>query len=163
MRAELEINGQIVETIIDSEALVNMISTTLRERLNVPITRPSKFRCKLANGKRVAVLGKVELEIRIDDKVIIPILVNVIESKEEMLLIGNSSLQKMKAIINYKEKTVEIENDKEIIVILIEYQLSEKNQESDSEQSEENDEYKSNNEVEAYTLFKKEFLEDEAK
>jgi hypothetical protein len=163
MRAELEVNGQIVEAIIDSGAAISTISTTLREKLRVPITRTSKFRCKLADEKRVAVLGKVELEIRIDDEVTIPILVNVIESKEEMLLIGNSFLQKMKAIINYEGKTLEMENDEEIIEIPIEYQLSEEGQESDLEQSEENDDYESDNEVEAYTMFKREFSEDEAK
>jgi predicted aspartyl protease len=125
MKAELEINGEIIEVIVDSGASTSMITDNLRRRLNIPITSASKTRGIMANGEKAASLGKVTLEIRIDDEIIIPIIAEVFESKSETVLIGNNFLNKVSAIINYPDKILEIISKDEIIEIPIDCELKE--------------------------------------
>ena len=104
MKCKLSINGQEIETIIDSGAGLNVITNKLRKKLNIPIKNKSNERCILANGQSIASLGKTEVLMKVDEKLEIPIEVEVIDSNTEELIIGNDTLGiEWDAIINLKE------------------------------------------------------------
>ena len=123
MKSELSVEGYITNVIIDTGAAANVITNKLRKKLRVPIIASSNFRCILANGSKVASLGKARISIDIDDELVLPAEVDVIESEYEELIIGNDTLAKVNANINFKQKVLEIENDDELIEIPVEYEL----------------------------------------
>jgi len=72
----------------------------------------------LANRKDIIALGKVKLNFEIQEKKL-PIKLQVIESKEEKVLISMKWLKRMKAEINLKSDTVKIIKRKTLIEIPI--------------------------------------------
>jgi len=59
LKCKLSINGQEIETIIDSGAGLNVITNKLRKKLNIPIKNKSNERCILANEQSIALLKKI--------------------------------------------------------------------------------------------------------
>ena len=165
MRGKLEMNGILKEVIIDSGAATNVITRKLMEEMELEIEEPSNFRCTLANGMKVASLGTTTMEIGINDVLMLPIKVNVIESEDKEIIIGNDTLRDMNAKIDYENKVLEIKiNDEEIKEIPVEYEKDvkkETKEEIESESEEEieyEEEYESENEYEnqreMYTILK---------
>src|SRR6266511_4076198 len=83
-----------------------------------PIEKPSNKIFTSANGKDIIALGKVKLNFEIQEKKLL-IKLQVIESKEEKVLIGMKWLKKMKAKINLENNTVKIIRRKTLIEIPI--------------------------------------------
>ena len=167
MRGKLEINGMIKEAIIDSGAATNVMTRKLMEEMELEIEEPSNFRCTLANGMKVASLGTTTMEIGINDVLVLPIKVNIIESEDKEIIIGNDTLRDMNARIDYENKILEIKiNDGKIKEIPVEYEKDIKKGtkveiESESEEEiepEYGEEYESENEYEnqkeVYTVLK---------
>src|SRR5687768_6401611 len=119
MKTCLMINNREVEVIIDSGAAISVITERLRKELNLPIRGKSNITCTLANGGKIASLGKVNTEIRFDNQVIKPIVLNVIESKQSEIIIGNDLLGEWNANINYNDGILEIQDRKEMIDVPI--------------------------------------------
>lgn len=170
MRGILEINDENREVIIDSGAASNVITTALMKEMELEIEEPSNFRCIMANGAKVASLGKTTVNIGINEELMLPVQVNVLKSENKELIIGNDTLREMNARIDYEKKVLEIRIDgEEIIEILVEYERDIKvesrveserksEQEYEEELESEYEEYDSENEAEnqreVYTIFK---------
>src|SRR6266498_50131 len=85
----------------------NIITKTLLEKLNTQIEESSNKIFTSANRKDIIALGKVKLNFEIQEKKLL-IKLQVIESKEEKVLIGIKWLKKMKAEINLEKDIVKI-------------------------------------------------------
>jgi hypothetical protein len=72
---------------------VNAAVGNLQDPVNRAARVGSNVRFVLANGNKIAALGKTEVEIQINDKKI-PIEVEVMDSKEKYIIIGNDILKK---------------------------------------------------------------------
>ncbi|GET52534.1 enzymatic polyprotein, putative [Rhizophagus irregularis DAOM 181602=DAOM 197198] len=145
MRTELEVEDQLVNVIIDTGAAVSVITDKLRRRLNIPIFGKSKFRCTIANGQKIAALGKANITLRYKDELEILKEVEVIDSEEEDLILGNDIWKLYNAKINFEDHTLRIEEQGEIITIPVGY---EREAICESEESEDDEEYESNDEGE---------------
>ena len=80
-----------IKAIIDTGAAVSAITSALLKETQFNITEKSNTRCIMADGNRIASLGKSEIEIEIGE-IITPIIVEVIDSKDWTLIIGNDFL-----------------------------------------------------------------------
>ncbi|GET66741.1 retroviral-like aspartic protease 1 [Rhizophagus irregularis DAOM 181602=DAOM 197198] len=151
MRSEVIIKGKLVSIIIDSGASVSLISDRLRKELNIPIIEKSDIRFIMANGTRVASKGKIEITIEINENTKMKIIMDVIESVEKELILGNDVLREKKGIIDYNEKILILREDGKDIEIPIEYENNDENinDDNDSDDSEDDD---SENEYEETSL-----------
>ena len=91
---------------------------TLLKKLNTKIKELSNKIFISANGKNIIALEKVKLNFEIQEKKL-PIKLQVIQSKEEKVLIGIKWLKKVKVKINLKNDTIKIKWWKTQIKILI--------------------------------------------
>jgi len=80
---------------------------TLLKKLNTKIKESSNKIFISANGKNIIALEKVKLNFEIQEKKL-PIKLQVIQSKEEKVLIGIKWLKKVKVKINLKNDTIKI-------------------------------------------------------
>ncbi|GET58735.1 retroviral-like aspartic protease 1 [Rhizophagus irregularis DAOM 181602=DAOM 197198] len=146
MRSKVIIKGKLVSIIIDSGASVSLISDKLRKELNIPIIEKSDIRFIMANGTRVASKGKIEITIEINENTEMKIIMDVIESVEKELILGNNVLREKKGIIDYNEKTLILREDGKDIEIPIEYEnndedINDNNDSNDSEDENSENEY----------------------
>uniref|UniRef100_U9UM68 Peptidase A2 domain-containing protein n=1 Tax=Rhizophagus irregularis (strain DAOM 181602 / DAOM 197198 / MUCL 43194) TaxID=747089 RepID=U9UM68_RHIID len=141
MKTQFTINNKEIEVIIDLGAAVSVITEKLRKELDIPIKGKSNITCTLANGGKIASLGKVNTKIKIYKELIIPVTLDVIDSRQKEIIIGNDLLDKWNANINYKERILELENDEEIIDISVWYikQVEESEKSNYGSESEESD------------------------
>ncbi|PKY57232.1 hypothetical protein RhiirA4_478167 [Rhizophagus irregularis] len=150
MRTKLEVEDQLVNVIIDTGAAVSVITDKLRRKLNIPILGKSKFRCTIANGQKIAALGKTNITIRYKDELEIMREVEVIESEEEDLILGNDIWKLFNTKINFEDHTLEIEEQGETIMIPVGYK---REVIYESEESEDDEEYESNDEGEVFRAY----------
>jgi hypothetical protein len=151
VRCNVLINQTPNKAIIDTGAATNIITTSLLNKLQIPIHRSSGTRFIIANGNKQASLGKSDIEIEIDEW-IIPVEVEVIESDKKEMLLGTKFLVEMEGKIDLELKTLSIRIENEIINIPIWYTqkeiqpIEELDEYIDSESSDEYEE--TNDEVE---------------
>ena len=149
----MEINGKIIDTIIDTGAATNIMTDSLMEKLGLEIEKSSNLRCTMANGDKIASLGKTTVEIGLNDELVMPVQVNIIKSPEEEIILGNDTLKDMGANIDFDNKELGIKTDEEIIVVPIRYEIIRENEDID-EEIESDDEYEEDEQIEMYTLLK---------
>src|ERR1700733_755614 len=163
MKTQLKINNRDIEVIIDSGAAISVITEKLRKELSLKIIGKSDITCTLANGGKIASLGKVNTEIEIYEKLVIPITLDVIESNQKEVIIGNDLLNEWNANINYKDKMLELEDEEEIISIPVWYirqiEESEESEESEYESESEEPGYEQESKRKLYTM--KEIVKEE--
>jgi hypothetical protein len=155
MRAKLEIEDQLIEVIIDTGAAISVITNKLRKKLGIPIYGTSKFRCTIANGEKIAALGKTKITIRYKDELEIEKEIEVIESQEEDLILGNDIWKKFNTKINFEDKILEVMEQGETITIPIKYERDNENEyDSDNYNNGDYDEeYDSNDETEVFSMY----------
>ena len=160
MKTQLRINNKDIEVVIDSGAAISVITEKLRKELSLRIIGKSNITCTLANGGKIASLGKVNTEVEIYEKVVIPITLDVIESNQREIIIGNDLLNEWNANINYKDKMLELEDEEEIISIPVWYiRQIEESEESEYESESEGSEYEQESKRKLYTM--KEIVKEE--
>ena len=156
MKTQLKISNKDIEVVIDSGAAISVITEKLRKELNLKIIGKSNITCTLANGGKIASLGKINTEIEIYGKVVIPITLDVIESDQREIIIGNDLLNEWNANINYKDKMLELEDEEEIISIPVWYirqiEESDESEESEYESESEKSEYEQESKRKLYTM-----------
>jgi predicted aspartyl protease len=86
MKTILNIEGKEVKTIIDTGAATSMITNKLRKELDIPIRKGSNVRFILADGNKIAALGRTEVEIQINNKKIL-IEVEIMDLKKKYIII----------------------------------------------------------------------------
>src|SRR3984957_18948546 len=129
-----------VEVIINSGAATSIITKAMLDSLGYPITASSNLVIVTANGNRVRPLGEVQgLPINIRHSVIKTNL-QVLESRDKVLILGNDWLRLRDANVSWKDSKLTINHKGRTIVIPITYTRTNQNQES-SEEEEYSDEY----------------------
>lgn len=120
MKTPVLINGVEMKAIVDTGAATCAISKRTLYEIGGEIERSSNVRCIMANGSRTASLGRTVIEIETEE-IIVEIEVEVINSQERMLIIGNDFMNEWKAIIDFNNKLLILDNQGEKIYIPIEY------------------------------------------
>jgi len=141
MKCRGEIEGIKLNVIIDSGAATCVMSSRLMEKLDYEIDRPSTVIAVTADGKRIRSLGEIDVELYLEEEPV-KATVQVIESEDETLILGNDWLQKMKTIIDWREKMMSIRNKGEHVDIPVEIMMEDydsEEYENDSEEYEDED------------------------
>jgi gag-polyprotein putative aspartyl protease/Zinc knuckle len=99
-KVTLRIKGKAQTGIIDSGAATSIITKSLLDRLRYSVDRSSKLVVVTANGARTKSLGIVSNIPITLGKIIIPTSFQVLESKDEILILGNEWLRSNKAIMD---------------------------------------------------------------
>ncbi|CAG8599198.1 13129_t:CDS:2, partial [Acaulospora morrowiae] len=133
-RCYVQINQQPVITILDTGAVVSLISKNLLDKLNLRINEKSNTIVVTATGVRERMLGKVKNIEVLDQKVGIPIDLQVVKSRDEMLLLGTDWFQKSKARIHFDEKKLYLQYAGEAIEVPISHHGTESLLEPESDQ-----------------------------
>ncbi|CAB4420776.1 unnamed protein product [Rhizophagus irregularis] len=123
LKINITIGDTDLKAIVDTGAAISVITNTLRKRLGTPISETSNIRCTIANGNKIASLGRTEIDIEVQEW-IIPAIMEVIDSEENELIIGNDILKEWNANINFEDKTLILQDGEEIIEIPTEYYLT---------------------------------------
>src|SRR6266496_956844 len=114
VRCKIEIKGNVIEAIVDSGAVTNIITKGLLEKLGIKITESSNAVFSNVNEKKVPSLGKVDIKVKIENTEI-PMKVQVIDSTKRDLILGTEILAEVKGKINFEKNKLKIEyNGKEI-------------------------------------------------
>src|SRR3954454_18919398 len=113
-RCKILVNGMVVNAIIDSGASTSIVMKKLARKLGFEINKPSKLVIVTANGTKVRSLGEISeftLELK-GREVDIP--VQVLESSDEVLILGNDWLKRARAVLDWEKSilTVKIEGRK---------------------------------------------------
>ena len=125
-KCEVFINREPIIAVVDSGAATSIITDTLLNNLGYNIARSSKLIIVTANGHRVRALGAVDnLPIQLNNTIIAST-VNVISSKDNVLILGNDWLKKVQAVINYNEQMVTIQHRGRVIKIPLTFTMNKK-------------------------------------
>ena len=140
-KVTLRVNGKVQTAIVDSGAATSIITKALLDRLGYKTDRPSKLIVVTANGARTKSLGIVSnLPVTIG-KIDIPTSFQVLESKDEVLILGNEWLREANAIMNWEQSSLTIRDKDKIARIPITFTKTSKvDAWEDSESEEESDE-----------------------
>jgi hypothetical protein len=104
----LRIGRKAQTAIIDSGAATSIITKTLLDRLGYEINRPSKLIVVTANGSRTRSLGIVDNIPVILGKIEIRTSFQVLESRDEVLILGNDWLKFADADMSWRQSTLTI-------------------------------------------------------
>jgi hypothetical protein len=128
-----------VKAILDTGAASNIISNKLMRELGLKIKKTSNIIFKMANGKKVPSLGQTQGKLGIQG-IETPVTLQVIDSKEDTLLLGNEWFSQVKAKIDFEKEELKIKgkNDKEV-KIPIYYTKEEVEELTEEETTEESD------------------------
>ena len=107
-RCKIEIRDQEMEAIVDSGVATNIMTKGLQEKLGINITESSNGRFRLADGKKVIALGQIFITIKIGE-IMIPMRVQIIDSREKHLIMGTEILAKIKGKIDFEKEKLEME------------------------------------------------------
>jgi hypothetical protein len=142
------------------------MSYSQMQKLGLKITKGSKTQLTLADGIKRASMGKASIEIEIDEY-IIPIQVEVIESKSVDLLLGTELLSQIQGKIDFETNKLTFQTEDDIVEIPIYYtrkQILKDIQDNDEEEFEETDyekDYESDGtEEELHTIIEEEKTEE---
>jgi hypothetical protein len=102
----ITVKGQSITAILDSGAATSIITKTLMKELGLKINQPSKLVIVTANGTKVRSLGEISnMPMEFNGvKFLAP--VQVLDSPDQVLILGNDWLLKVKAVIDWGRKTV---------------------------------------------------------
>jgi len=139
-KVTLRANGKVQTAIVDSGAATSIITKALLKKLNCEIDKPSNLIVVTANGARIKSLGIVsDLPITIG-KINIPTAFQVLESKDEVLILGNEWLRDANAVMDWNHASLTIRDGDKTAKIPIAFTKAAKLntlEENNSEESEE--------------------------
>jgi hypothetical protein len=137
-----------VEVIIDSGAATSIITKSMLDMLGYPITNSSNLVIITANGNRIRSLGEVrDLPINVRHSLIKTNL-QVLESKDKVLILGNDWMHKVDANFSWKDSNLTINHKGRAIVVPVTY--TRPNTQAKYEEEEEySDEYEEEEIIEA--------------
>ena len=116
-KVTLRIKGKAQTGIIDSGAATSIITKSLLDRLGYEVNRPSKLVVVTANGARTKSLG-VAANIPVTlGKISILTSFQVLESKDEILILGNEWLRSNHAIMDWKQSLLTIQEGQKVVKI----------------------------------------------
>ena len=156
MKTPIFINNVEIRAIVDTGAATCAISKRLLDETHNEIQNPSNVRCIMANGSKIASLGKSVIEIEIDE-IITEIEVEVINSQDRMLIIGNDFMSEWKANIDFETHTLTLNDQDYELCIPVEYIKNNKIRfetpvDDEYTDEEENLEYEKDEEMETFRI-----------
>ena len=107
-KINIRINGKALSAVVDSGAATNIITSALQKRLKLDINKPSKMVMVTANGARIKSSGIINKVLLTIGKSQVPSFFEVLESKDETLILGNKWLRKMDAVLDWKQSILTI-------------------------------------------------------
>src|SRR4051794_30064341 len=110
-KVTLRVNGKVQTAIVDSGAATSIITKALLDRLGLSIDRPSKLIVVTANGAQTKSLGIVSQVPIMIEKTSIPTSFQVLESRDEILILGNEWLRKNQAVMDWKQSLLTIQGE----------------------------------------------------
>src|SRR5437764_7292220 len=121
MRCNAEVEGKVVEAIIDSGAEVTAMSRRMMEKLGYEIEELSNIIIKSANDQKERSLGIIRrVEILLKGKEVIMDM-KVIESSDELLILGSDWIKRNVKNIDIDKEEMQIKGKYRIQVIPIEF------------------------------------------
>jgi len=135
-KCKIHIKDKPITAIVDSGAATNIISNKLVQELNLENIKKSNATFIIANGERVAALGKISLPIEIANNKL-TIETQVIESNQRTFIIGTELIRRLKANINYEKGEMQVNIEGNNVTIPIYFTKNENVPESDEESDEE--------------------------
>jgi predicted aspartyl protease len=151
MRTPIMIDDIEVKAIIDTGAAASAITSELLKETRYEIKEKSNTRCIMANGTRIASLGKAEIEIEIGE-IITPIKVEVIDSKDWTLIIGNDFLGEWNSNIDFDSETLILQDGEITIQLPVTYTRQRKVTFETPKESDEESEYETEEEIETFNI-----------
>jgi hypothetical protein len=111
-KCTLRVNGKTTSVIVDSGAATNIMTRPLMNRLGCQVSGPSRIVVVVANGDKTRSLGVVEnVDINFG-KLKVDANFQVLESKDEVLILGNGWLRKNKARMDWYQNSLLIRTPK---------------------------------------------------
>ena len=136
-KCEIYIGKTPISAVVDSGAATSIITKAMLDQLGLNIDQPSNMIIVTANGTRIRTLGIVQsLPINIKH-MIIRTPVQVLESKDKVLLLGNDWLRKVHANIDWKKEQLSIFHKGRTVTIPVAFTKNTVEQLSESEEEEE--------------------------
>ena len=121
MKSKAEIEDVEIDAIIDTGAAISAMTRSLMEELGYKINRSSDVVIVTADGTKSRSLGKiVDMELTLNGVDTI-VTVQVIESKDRTLILGNDWLKKVKAQIDMDKGKINIKGKKGFIDIPVDF------------------------------------------
>src|SRR5947209_808669 len=111
-KCTLRVGNQVVQAIVDSGAATSIITMPLLKRLGYSIDRPSRLMVVTANGDRTRSLGITDDLPIIIKRLKFPTSVQVLDSKDELLILGNNWLRRADAMLEWKRSVLTIRTDR---------------------------------------------------
>src|ERR1044072_8597360 len=116
----LRINGMAVTAIIDSGAATSIMTKPLMKKLCCEPNRPSKVVVVTANGDRTRSLGIIDdVIVSFGKDLKVKTSFQALESKDEVLLLGNDWLREANAIMDWNRSSLTIKTPKKTVVVPI--------------------------------------------
>ena len=136
MKIRAEIEDIELDAIIDTGAAISAITRGLMRELGYKINQSSNVRITNANGIKTRSLGKIsDMELTVSG-IDTSVTVEVIESEDSTLILGNDWLKKVKAQIDMNKGKVSIKGVNGFVDIPIEFSTG-KEENDDKEYEEE--------------------------
>ena len=140
MKSKVEIEDVEMEAVIDTGAAISAITKDLMDELGYKINKSSDIVIITADGNKTRSLGKI-----VDMQLLIGgietfITVQVIESKDRVLILGNDWLRKVKANIDMEKGKINIKGNKGYVDIPVEFLSLEQENEDEYDSEEYEDE-----------------------
>jgi len=102
-RCQVKVDEESLSAVIDSVAATSIITKKLMKRLGYSIDRKSKLIIITANGEQVHSLGEIEALPLTIGKMTIETPVQVLDSTDEVFILGNDWLKRMNAVLDWKQ------------------------------------------------------------
>ena len=150
-KCEVYIGKEPITAVIDSGAATSIITSSLLEFLGCKINRPSKMVIVTANRTKVKAKGMID-DLPVDLKRIsIRSPVHVIDSQDNVLILGNDWLKRSHAVIHYDDETLTIRYKGRIVNLPLNFTTEKSFSIADIEESEE--EYETEEELYEYQCY----------
>ena len=134
LKGIIKIENVEVKAILDTGAASNIISNKLMEELGMKIQGKSNIIFKMTNKKKVLSLERTLENLEIEE-IKIPVSLQVIDSTEDTLLLGNEWFSQVKAKINFEEEELRIKGKNDEVVKIPIYYTKEDLEELTEEES----------------------------
>lgn len=107
-RCSIRIGGKVVSAIVDSGAAISIITKSLLNRLGYKVQRPSRLVIATANGAKTRSLGESETIPITIGRMKLPTVFQVLESKDDVIILGNNWLRNVNAVLDWQNNTLSL-------------------------------------------------------
>jgi predicted aspartyl protease len=140
MKSKAEIEDVEIDAIIDTGAAISAMTRSLIEELGYKIDKSSNVVIVTADGNKARSLGKIiDIELTLNGVDTI-VTVEVIESKDRTLILGNDWLKRVQAQIDMEKGKINIKGRKGFVDIPVEFSIKRNNSNEESEEEYEDEE-----------------------